>query len=263
MRFELEFPVIKDHYQSCGDNSGWPGKTFPSLTFYRKILGIVFKAAYLAKRGQYTDPAWCESSYDILKALEKVGTQVEIENLARLHSLKEPCVIVGNHMSILETFVLPYLICPFRKVTFVVKEALISYPVFKHIMISRSPVVVGRSNPKQDLMAVLNDGTERIKDGFSVIVFPQTTRMVEFDKHQFNSIGVKLAKRAGVKAVPLALKTDCWGNGKWFKDLGKIDPSQTLHMSFGHPLEIEGTGRDQQSAVVNHIESCLLRWKSA
>jgi len=37
--------------------------------------------------------------------------------------LPSACVFIGNHMSILETFVLPCLIQPHRDVTFVVKES--------------------------------------------------------------------------------------------------------------------------------------------
>lgn len=261
MRFQLDIPVIREDYQYQNDPS-WFGKAFPSLAFYKKMLGVVFRAARLAKRGEYTDAAWCVSSYNILKALEGVGTRVDLSNLENIQALEEPCVIVGNHMSTLETFLLPYLICPFKKVTFVVKEALISYPIFKHIMISRNPIVVGRSNPKQDLMAVLNDGADRLKDGYSVVVFPQTTRMLEFDKSQFNSIGVKLAKKAGVQVVPLALKTNCWGNGKWIKDFGRIDPTQDIHLEFGHPLDISGNGREQQETIVQHIENCLSKWNA-
>jgi len=39
-------------------------------------------------------------------------------------------------------------------------------------------------------------------------------RTVAFDPALFTSIGVKLAQRAGVPVVPLALLTDAWGNGR-------------------------------------------------
>ena len=262
MRFELDFPLIEGNYLTRRRKVGWFSAAFPSLSFYRRMVSTVWRAAGLAKRGKYDDPSWCKSSFEILEALEHIGTQVSIQGLEHLSRLEGPCVIVGNHMSTLETFLLPYLVCPNKALTFVIKEALISYPVFKHIMISRDPVVVGRSNPKQDFLTVLKDGTDRLERGFSVVVFPQTTRMIDFDQSKFNSIGVKLAKKAKVPVVPLALKTDCWGNGTLIKDFGKIDPTKSIHFEFGRAMAIEATGKNQQEAIISHIENCLRRWSA-
>lgn len=260
MRFELDFPIIENTYTSEARKTGWLSRSLPSIRFYSNMLRIVCRAARLAKKGIYNDPDWVKSSFGILKAIEKVGTSVHIQNLQALTQVNGPCVIVGNHMSTLETFLLPYLVCPQKKLTFVIKEALVTYPVFKHIMISRTPIVVGRSSPKKDFMTVLNEGVSRIQDEMSVVVFPQTTRMTQFDKTQFNSIGIKLAKRAKVPVIPLALKTDCWGNGSLIKDFGKIDPSKSIYFNFGTPMSIEGNGKSQHEAVIAHIENCLKEW---
>ncbi len=148
-----------------------------------------------------------------LRALEQVGVSIEIDGIDNFRTFDGPCVFIGNHMSTLETFVLPVLIAPIKDATFVVKQSLVEYPVFKYVMRARDPVTVGRSNPRDDLKAVLEGGTERLKAGISIIIFPQTTRLAAFDRDQFNTIGIKLAKRAGVPVVPIALKTDAWGNG--------------------------------------------------
>ena len=260
MRFHLDYPQIQNDYQTSTKKLNWFPKSFPSLTFYKKMSAIVLRGAQLAKKGLYSDKEWCTSSYNILRAIESTGTKITVENLQPTLDLKVPAVVVGNHMSTLETFLLPYMLSPHMKVTFVIKEALISYPIFKHIMISRNPIVVGRENPKRDFMKVLTEGVNRLKEGYTVIVFPQTTRMTVFEKSQFNSIGVKLAKRGNVPVIPLALKTDCWRNGKIIKDFGRIDPNKSVHFKFGTPLKIEGNGKTQQESVIKHIEDCLSKW---
>ena len=105
------------------------------------MVSIVLKAAGLAKKGRYFDENWIVSSQNIFKALENIGVKFQIENPEILYNLKSPCVIVGNHMSVLETFVLPGIIQPHLDFTFVVKKGLIEYPVFKHVMRSRNPVI--------------------------------------------------------------------------------------------------------------------------
>ena len=214
---------------------------------------IILKASRLCKKGAYTRDRWIQSSLNTVKALESVGGRFELQNLAIPRELESACVFVSNHMSILETFVLPCLIQPYRDVTFVVKESLLSFPFFKHVMRSRNPVVVGRANPRQDLRTVLEEGQNRLKANISVIIFPQTTRSINFDPQQFNSLGVKLAKRGKVPVIPVALKTDAWGNGRKFKDLGKIRPAKSVHITFGDPLLVQGSGKEEYKFIVDFI----------
>ena len=94
--------------------------------------------------------------------------------------------------------------------TFVIKESLKRYPLFKHVMLARKPIVVTRTDPRADLQTVLEQGKDCIERGLSVIIFPQTTRTVDFQRKRFNSIAVKLARRANVPVVPIALRTDGW-----------------------------------------------------
>lgn len=233
----------------------------PSLKFYSQISFIVFKASSLAKKGIYDDEKWSSSSLDALKALESAGIRFEIKGVENFKNLNTPCVFVGNHMSTLETFILPCIIVPFKPVTFVVKQSLVEYPVFKHVMRSRNPITVTRTNPREDLKAVLEGGKKLLGSGTSLIIFPQTTRILEFDPKEFNTIGVKLAQKANVPVVPLALKTDAWGNGKVFKDFGKIDPNKKVYIEFGEPLFIKGKGQEEHKNIIDFISNKLNEWK--
>ncbi len=241
--------------------SGRPlARLWPDLGFYARELLIVLRAGALAKRGQYDDPAWCQSSIQTLRALERVGVRCEITGLQHVAALPGPCVFSGNHMSTLETFVLPVILLPLRPITFVVKQSLLEYPVFGHVMRSRDPIVVGRTNPREDLKAVLDGGAERLARGISIVVFPQTTRTAVFDPAEFNTIGVKLAKRAGVPVLPVALKTDAWGNGRLIKDCGRIDPSKTVHFAFAAPRAIANRGSEEHEEIIRYIAEHLSAW---
>lgn len=192
--------------------------------------------------------------------MEKVGVCIEISGIENIVEVNGPVVIIGNHMSMMETLLLPVMVQPIKPVTFVVKEKLLSYPVFKHIMLSRNPIAVTRTNPRQDLKTVLTEGLERLKKDISIIVFPQTTRSHLFDAKQMSSIGVKLAKKAGVPIIPLALKTDCWQNGKNIKDFGKLDVTKKAHFAFGEPIIVGGKGDTEHLAVNTFIAQKLQDW---
>jgi 1-acyl-sn-glycerol-3-phosphate acyltransferase len=236
-------------------------RLFPSVRFYWSVLLAVFKGSLKAKYSRYDAYEWCRSSLAILRALECIGVRVEIKGIDRISGLDGPCVFVANHMSTLETFVLPVIILPFRDITFVVKEGLVKYPVFKHIMRATEPIVVGRKNPREDLITVLKEGEERLKGGKSVVIFPQTTRTIAFDPEEFNSIGVKLARRAGVPLIPVALKTDAWGNGRFLKDFGKISPSKRVFFAFGSPIHVRERGREEHESIIRFITEHLDRWE--
>ena len=248
-------------YQTTGPPASWLGRCCPTAVFYAKILGIICRASKLAQKGLYDNQRWIESSVTTVRALESVGGRFEFQGLDVVRKLSSPCVFIGNHMSILETFVLPCLIVPHRNVTFVIKESLITYPLFGHVMRSRNPVVVGRENPREDLRWVLEEGQKRLEDDISIVIFPQTTRSVEFDAKKFNSLGVKLAKRCNVPVVPFALKTDAWGLGRRLKDFGRIRPEKTVHIHFGEPMTVQGSGKEEHGRVVEFIEKNLAEWR--
>jgi 1-acyl-sn-glycerol-3-phosphate acyltransferase len=240
--------------------TSWFFRNNPTPIFYAKMLYTVWTANRLAQKGIYNGEAWVRSSVQIIRALEAVGTHFDIQNVDYYRDLEGSCVFVGNHMSVLETFVLPCLIQPYRDVTFVVKENLISYPLFGPILRSRDPVVVGRVNPRDDLKIVLEEGQNRLNRNVSVVIFPQTTRSPVFDTDKFNTLGVKLAKRANVPVVPFALKTDAWGLGRKLKDFGKIYPEKTVRIHFGDPMHISGSGKEEHNTIIEFILAKFNDW---
>jgi 1-acyl-sn-glycerol-3-phosphate acyltransferase len=251
-----------DSYTTAPRRASLLAKTLPSFTFYTDIVSIVMRASRAAKRSRYDTAAWCASSMETLRALERVGVTVEISGMDHFKALDGPCVFIGNHMSTLETFVLPTIIAPFKEATFVVKQSLVDYPVFKYVMRARDPITVGRSNPRDDLRAVLDGGAEKLDAGVSIIIFPQTTRTPVFDQEQFNTIGIKLAKKAGAPVVPIALKTDAWGTGRLLKDFGKMDPSKKVRFAFGKPLLIKDRGVEEHQEIVTFITGKLQEWEA-
>ena len=249
-----------DTYRTEPRQLSFFAKTLPSLIFYSDLLSLVVRGSRKAKQGHYDTMDWSSSSMEAFQALERVGVQIEITGMENFKALDTPCVFIGNHMSTLETFVLPTIIAPFKETTFVVKQSLVDYPIFKHIMRARKPITVGRSNPRDDLKTVFEGGAEKLRAGSSIIIFPQTTRTFAFDPEQFNTIGVKLAKKADVPVIPIALKTDAWGNGAYLKDFGEIDPSKKVYFAFGKPLRIKDRGNEEHQEIIEFIKGKLRVW---
>lgn len=235
-------------------------RAFPSLRFYRRMAGILYRAGKKASRGFYSADDWVFSSEEVGHALEAVGASIHIKGFEHVRDLGGPCVVVANHMSTLETFFLPCVIQPVRDVTFVVKSSLLKYPYLGPVLRSRDPLEVGRTNPREDLAAVLDGGQKHLAAGRSIIIFPQGTRSPTIAEAQFSSLGVKLARKAGVPVLPLALKTDAWGSGSLVKDIGWIRPQLPIRFLFGAPLSITGNGKEEHASVVNFIKQNFEHW---
>jgi len=228
--------------------------------FYPRLACIVLAASRKAKRGRYDRIEWTKSSITTLQALEKAGCRVEIDGMSNISGFEGPAVFVANHMSTAETFLLPGIIDPVKHCTFVIKPSLMDYPFFGRVMRSRKPIVVSRDNPRRDLSIVLEEGLKKLEAGTSIVLFPQTTRVIGFDPARFNSLGVKLARSAGVPVAPVALRTDAWGNGRLIKEFGRIDPNIPIRISFGEAEYISGNGREEHARISDYISGKLRLW---
>ncbi len=230
---------------------------------YTKFFGIMFRARSLAVRGLYDDEAWSDSSIDVLKSLETCGARFHISGLDHVRALSGPAVFVANHMSTFETLILPGLINPIRLCTYVVKEKLLKGLIWGPIMRSRDPISVTRKDPRKDLDAVMTDGTRHLANGRSIIIFPQGTRKNVFVRNELNSLGTKLAARAGVPVVPVAIKTDYWGNSPLFRGFGPVHRDRPVMMEFGAPIPVSGRGKTEHEATLDFIEGRLRAWGAA
>src|SRR5262245_2285220 len=99
--------VVNGVYHTAPRPVGWLARWFPSLAFYPRFYSVVFRGSAAAKRGQYGGREWSLSSLGVLRALEAVGCRVEITGIDHIERLAGPAVFAGNHMSTLETAVLP------------------------------------------------------------------------------------------------------------------------------------------------------------
>ena len=267
MRLPFDNAVMRDKY-GAGPYATAPrgvsplARALPTLYFYwRLATGPVQWLFRKGAKNQCDDVSWSNASCWCADELENAGCRIEIEGLEHVRGLDSPRVYVANHMSVLETFILPGILRPLGPVTFVVKKSLVSLPLFGPVMRSRDPVVLGRKNPREDLATMFSEGEKRLRRGVSVVVFPQGSREAVFNPAHFNSIGAKLAARAGVPAVPVALKTDAWGLGKHVKELGKISPSLPIRFVFGKPVEAARSPREAQAEILGFINALVSKWQ--
>ena len=242
----------------AGGRRAW----WPTPSLHARLMWIYLRAGRSARRREFDASAYALASYRCFRAVEAVGGRVTVTGLENLAAAvrRGPVVGIGNHMSVIETLLLPGCFYVHTPVAFVIKQSLLDYPVFGPIMRAVPYIAVGRAEPRQDLRAVLEQGAAWLRRGTAVMVFPQATRHAWFEPGRFNTLGVKLAARAGALVVPVALCTDFLAPGRMFKDFGTVHPDRPIRIAFGPPQTVEGNGRAAQAATVAFIEAAMRDW---
>jgi len=228
------------------------------IYYMSALIKIVLRYRPQTMSGQFDKGTWARAAMDFFDLMESCGGRFDITGLDRPRTVDGPVVFIANHMSTMETMILPALVFPGKNAIFVVKQQLRDLPLFGPYV--QDCIAVTRKNPADDFKQVMTLGSEKIARGYSVIIFPQATRSAVLNPEKFNTLGIKLARRAGVPVVPIALKTDFWGTGAIMKDFGPINTGRTIHIAFGEPLSVSGSGKPEHEQVVDFIRQRLTSW---
>lgn len=112
-----------------------------------------------------------------------------------------PYLVLANHASAWETIALPLIFYPAVPV---LKKSLLAIPFFGWGLATLKPIAIDRASPRQAARKMLAKARMRIKEGFSVIVFPEGTRQPPGTLGHWQPGGAWLARKLGIPVVPVA-----------------------------------------------------------
>lgn len=175
-------------------------------------------------------------AYNMMWLLRMVcGIRMEVrgaENIPR-----EPCIVLCKHQSAWETFALQTVFPP---QVWVLKRELLFLPFFGWGLALTSPIAIDRSNGKQAMKQLLEQGRQRLAAGFCVVVFPEGTRMPYGVRGKYKIGGALLGEATGAPVVPVAHNAGRhWSRNAFFKYPG------TVTMSIGKPIDPKGLKADE------------------
>jgi 1-acyl-sn-glycerol-3-phosphate acyltransferase len=129
------------------------------------------------------------------------GAKVRVRGLERL-TPGETYVYAANHRSQFDIFVL-LSVLP-GNFLFVAKKSLFQIPIFGQALARTGSVPIDRSN-RQEAIKSLNQAAAKIRQGFSMIVFPEGTRASSRELLPFKKGVFVMALKAGQPVVPVAI----------------------------------------------------------
>lgn len=131
-----------------------------------------------------------------------------------------PCVFACAHQSTWETIVTQTFLPP---VSWVLKKELLRIPFFGWGLWASGPIAIDRSDRKNALDQVVEQGIEKIKEGRHVLIFPQGTRTPYGQSGRYKKGATKLARAANVPIVPIAHDAGkYWSSTSWWIKPGTI-----------------------------------------
>jgi len=186
------------------------------------LLTPTFSLLILLARPFGFAPAWLFAklwSRSIYLALRWVcGIRLEVEG--REHLPDAACVVMAKHQSEAETVAMPLLTPPF---VWILKRELFQIPIFGWALWVLDAIAIRRSNPREALKQVVEQGVDFLRKGRWVIVFPEGTRTAVGESGNYQPGGIVLAAKAEVGILPMAHNAGaCWPKGSFIKTPGVI-----------------------------------------
>jgi len=150
-----------------------------------------------------------------------LGLQLELRGLENLPK-DTPYIIAAKHQSAYETLKLPFS-RDFLYPVIVLKKELTYLPLWGMYPKRMGLVAINRGEGMESMRAMSEGCKNAVKDGRSICIFPQGTRVKPGDTKPYKAGLAKVYRDVGVPVVPMALNSGVfWGRNAFFKKPGTV-----------------------------------------
>ncbi len=179
------------------------------------------------------------------------STRVEIIGAENILPDK-PQIFMANHQSDFDILIiLSHLPGQFR---WIVKKELFNVPLFGKAMNNAGYIEIDRQSHERAMLS-LEDAARKIRDGKSVMSFPEGTRSKDGKIMPFKQGMFYLAIKSGVPVVPISIV-----------GAGEIMPKRSLRIKPGKitmvidkPIDVSGYSVETRQELIDTVRNAILR----
>jgi len=180
-------------------------------------------------------------------------TSTRVEVIGRENVLmNRPQIFMANHQSDFDILiVLAHIPGQFR---WIAKKELFKIPIFGKAMRNAGYIEIDRQNHEKALRS-LDEAAQKIREGKSVVTFPEGTRSRDGKIRPFKQGMFHLAIRSGVPIVPISII-----------GAGEIMPKRTLKVRPGRitlvidrPVDVSGYTLETRGELIERIRDIIVR----
>lgn len=159
------------------------------------------------------------------------GVKISVTGLENI-SLNEHYVLVSNHSSYTDIPIL-FAAIPID-IRLILRSTLTRIPIWGWALIASPMIIINRSNASKAKKTLAN-AAEIIRNGASVLLFPEGTRTATGELQSFKRGAFHIAYESGAKVLPLAIK----GSFDLMPRTAKLPSSKKLiNVCIGIPIEV-------------------------
>ena len=175
--------------------------------------------------------------------------KVKMEGLEHLNG-KGPYIFMSNHQGSYDIFaLLAHLPFQFK---WLAKRELFSIPFFGWTMAAAGYISIDREGTRETVEA-MNKAVQRIRDGMSVVIFPEGSRSQDGSIQPFKKGGFTLAIKAKVPLVPISIT-----GSREIMPKDKLTPSSgVIRMRIGHPIETQHYSLKDRKPLMEKVRETI------
>jgi 1-acyl-sn-glycerol-3-phosphate acyltransferase len=163
-----------------------------------------------------------------------IGYRVE----GRQHLPKHgAAIILAKHQSAWETIAFQEIFPPH---TWVLKRELIWVPFFGWALRLLRPIAIDRGAGRRAVEQIVAQGSERLRSGIWVMIFPEGTRVAPGHRRRYGVGGAALAAASGFPVVPVAHNA-----GHFWPRRGFLKRPGTVRVVIGPPIHTRGKSSEE------------------
>lgn len=192
---------------------------------------------------QETPKKWSET------IMKMTGSKVEVRGN---HNLPDgPVLIVANHEGDFDIpLLLGFLNKPFG---FISKIEVKKVPVLSKWMDVMNCVYLDRKDRRQAVRSI-REGVKMLKEGHSILIFPEGTRSKGGPIEEFKSGSLRLAKDAGVPIVPVSIE----GTAEVFEKNGRLIKPANITLTICPPISFEEYQEKELKVVAKELRELII-----
>ena len=214
--------------------------------FYTVVLGTIallcrpFDSQHLVYG--FLARLWCRL------ILVTVRARVTVEMSGPLP--KKPAVFMANHTSVLDIPAL-FSVLP-TTCRFIAKKELFYIPFLGWNLWAAGHFPVDRSNPRKTIKSIKRV-VQGIREGKSLVVFPEGTRSATGVMGPFKTGSFKIAVRARVPIVPVSIR----GAHRALPKGSFIPTPSKIQVVIGSPIDTQGYSEDRFDELIDLVQQAI------
>ncbi len=180
---------------------------------------------------------------------DKLGVDIEVTGRENLPT-EGPVVYVSNHQSYADIIV-HCAVLDTVQFGFIAKQSLADIPLYGQCIKDIRSVMMNRDEPRESLKAIM-EAIALIRQGFSMLIFPEGTRSKGHEMSHFKRGSLRLASKPGVPVIPITID----GTYKIYEETGVIRPAKVRYI-IHPPIKTAGMDKKEASDLAERTEEIV------